>query len=451
MPVFFATLALVSVTLAAACDAREAEPRNTFVLGNGLQVVVVPDHRAPVVAHMVWYRLGAADEPPGKSGIAHFLEHLMFKGTDAVPAGEFSKIVARNGGRDNAFTSVDYTGYFQTVAVDRLELVMELEADRMVNLTLTDDVVLPERDVILEERRSRIDNNPRALFNEQTTAAQYLAHPYGVPVIGWAHEIALLTREDAVEFYDKYYAPNNAILVVVGDVTRSRVQALAEKYYGPIPARPVAAVKRATEPPQLAARRLTMTDPRVTSPSWSRTYLAPSYLSGATEHAPALEVLAELLGGGTTSRLYRELVVDQKVAVGAGAWYQDSSRDLTRFGVYAEPVPGGDVDALEGALDGVLERLLAGGVSAEEVGRAKRNLIAEFIYAQDSLLSKARLYGASLAVGLSVEDVEGWPDEIRGVTVQAVSAAAAAVLQDRTSVTGILLPAPTGDADGPQS
>ncbi|NQV20210.1 MAG: insulinase family protein [Rhodospirillales bacterium] len=429
----------------AACDAQEAGRTETFVLGNGMQVVVVPDHRAPVVAHMVWYRLGAADEPPGKSGIAHFLEHLMFKGTPKVPAGEFSKIIARNGGRDNAFTSLDYTGYFQTVAVDRLELVMQLESDRMSNLTLTDDVVLPERDVILEERRSRIDNDPRALFSEQFMAAQFLAHPYRIPVIGWAHEIAALTREDAVEFYKIYYAPNNAILVVVGDVEAESVRALAEKYYGAVPSRPIKQTSRTSEPPQLAARKVVMTDPRVREPSWSRTYLAPSYLAGDTQQAPGLEVLADLLGGGSTSRLYRELVVEQKIASGIGAWYQDGNRDMTRFGLYGVPGPGGDIDALEAAVDGVLKRLLADGVSVDEVERSKRNLVASSVYARDGLLSKAQLYGASLAVGLTVEHVETWPQKIREVTVEAVNEAARAVLQKRSSVSGLLLPEPAGN------
>ncbi len=447
----FVIITLVVLTLTAACEAEETQSTSSYTLSNGLQVVVVPDHRAPVVAHMVWYRLGAADEPPGKSGIAHFLEHLLFKGTDQVPAGEFSRIVARNGGSENAFTAQDYTGYFQTVAADRLELVMKLEADRMVNLNLTKEVVLPERDVILEERRSRVDNNPRALFNEQITAAQYLAHPYGIPVIGWAHEIAELTLEDAVEFYDKYYAPNNAILVVVGDVVPSKVRTLAQEIYGPVPARPVAPVTRAAEPPQLAARKVTMTDPRVREPSWSRTYLAPSYLAGAVEQAPALDVLADLLGGGPSSRLYRELVVDQKISAGVGAWYQGNSRDLARFGLYALPVPGTNVDQLEKSVDKVIEHFLKNGVAEDELKRAKRNLIAEFVYAQDSLLSKAQQYGASLAVGLSPEDVEAWPDKIRAVTAEDVNEAAEAVLQKATSVTGLLLPEAPPTPEEPQS
>jgi zinc protease len=413
-----------------------------------MRVVVVPDHRAPVIAHMVWYGLGAADEPPGKSGIAHFLEHLMFKGTAKVPPGEFSKIVARNGGRDNAFTSQDYTGYFQTVAADRLELVMEMEADRMVNLSLTEELVLPERDVVLEERRSRVDNDPRAIFNEQLVAAQYLAHPYGIPIIGWEHEVAQLTLEDALQFYEAYYAPNNAILVVVGDVTVDRVRTLAQKYYSPLKARPRPERVKIEEPPQMAARSVTMSDHRVREPTWSRTYIAPSYTSGKSEHAPALDVLADVIGGGPTSRLYRSLVVEQKIAAGVGAWYQGSNRDLTRFGLYGIPGPGGDIKVVESSVDEVLRQVLAKGVVADEVERAKKNLIAQSVYARDSLLAKAQLYGSSLAVGLSVEDVESWPDQIRSVTVEDVNAAASAVLQKRSSVSGYLLPEPVVEPGG---
>ncbi len=436
------------------CNAREdnrsakLDITQSFVLDNGMRVVVVPDYRAPVVAHMVWYGLGAADEPPGKSGIAHFLEHLMFKGTKNVPPGEFSKIIAHNGGRDNAFTSQDYTGYFETVAADRLELVMELEADRMVNLQLTGEVVLPERDVVLEERRSRVDNDPRAIFNEQFIAAQYLAHPYGIPIIGWEHEISQLTLEDALEFYGDYYAPNNAILVVVGDATVDRVRTLAEQYYGPLKARQRPARVKVEEPPQMAARRVTMEDARVREPTWSRTYIAPSYTSGKSELAPALDVLADVVGGGPTSRLYRYLVVDQKIAAGVGAWYQGGSRDLTRFGFYGVPGPGGDIEAVEAGVDAVLTKVLAEGFAVDEVERAKRNLIAEAVYARDSLMAKAQLYGASLAVGLTVEDVESWPDKIRRVTVGDVNTAAREVLQKRSSVTGYLLPEISSNSGG---
>ena len=242
----------------------------TFTLDNGMQVVVVTDRRAPVVSHHVWYKVGSADSPPGKSGLPHFLEHLMFKGTENLAPGEFSEIVARNGGNENAFTGSDYTGYYQTIARDRLELVMEMEADRMTNLVLDDAAVLPERDVVLEERSQRVDNDPGSRLAEQLNAAQYLNHPYRLPVIGWRHEMESYTREDALDFYRTWYAPNNAVLIVAGDIDAEELRPLAERYYGAIPRRDVPERVRVQEPPQQAAREVELIDPRVRQPSWSR-------------------------------------------------------------------------------------------------------------------------------------------------------------------------------------
>lgn len=365
----------------------------------------------------------------------------MFKGTPTVPEGEFSRIVARNGGNQNAFTSYDYTGYYQKVAKDRLAMVMELEADRMVNLVLDDAMVLAERKVVLEERRSRTDNDPGALLGEHLDAAQYLAHPYRIPVIGWAHEIATLDTADALAFYRRHYAPDNAILVVAGDITAAELRPLAERTYGAIPARGVAPRQRVQEPPQRAARRVELRDERVRQPEWSRTHLAPSYTSDASQHAYALQVLAELFGGSTTSRLYRALVIDQKVAASAGAWYGATSLDLSQFGLYASPSQGVDVAALEAAMDAEIAALLSDGVSDEEVERVKTRLVREAVYARDSLSTAARIFGAALSTGLSVDDVEAWPERIAAVTAEQVNAAARAVLVPETSVTGLLLPA----------
>jgi len=420
----------------------------TFTLSNGMQVVVVPNHRAPVVSHMVWYRAGAADEPPGKSGVAHFLEHLMFKGTEAVPAGDFAKTVARNGGRNNAFTSWDYTGYYQNVAKDRLELVMRLEADRMINLRLTEADVLTERDVILEERRSRIENEPGGQLREQINAALYMNHPYGVPIIGWAHEAGALTRADALDWYRRYYAPNNAILVVAGDVTADQVRALAETYYGVIPWRPVPPRARPAEPTHHAPRQVNLESPQVRQPSWTRDYQAPSYTRGASEHAYALEVLAEIFGGGTTSRLYRALVVDQGLAASARAYYSPGSVDLAEFSFHLSPRPGAparaSLDTLEAAFEAELAKLLRDGVTEDEVARAKKRMQADAIYARDSLQTGARVLGQALSNGRTVEDVESWPQRIAAVTVEQVNAAARAVFVPKRSVTGRLLPRPSG-------
>ena len=445
-------MVLAFVCLAAAWPGGEVragvfDPQ-TFTLDNGMQVVVIPNHRAPVVSHMVWYRAGAADEPPGKSGVAHFLEHLMFKGTEAVPAGEFAKTVARNGGRSNAFTSWDYTGYFQNVAKDRLELVMRLEADRMINLRLTEADALTERDVILEERRSRTDNNPAALLREQITATLYMNHPYGVPIIGWAHETGALTRADALDWYRRYYAPNNAILVVAGDVTADQIRPLAEAHYGVIPRRPVPPRARPAEPTHHAPRQVVLESPRVRQPSWTRNYLAPSYTRGASEHAYPLEVLTEILGGGTTSRLYRALVVDQGLAASARVYYSPGSVDLSDLAVYLSPRPGAparqSLDQLEAAFEAELAELLRNGVTEDEVARAKSRMQADAIYARDSLQTGARVLGQALTNGRTAEDVEAWPERIAAVTVEQVNAAARAVFVLKRSVTGRLLPKPSG-------
>ena len=415
----------------------------TFTLKNGMAVVVIPNHRVPVVTHMVWYKVGSADEPPGKSGIAHFLEHLMFKGTRKLASGEFSRILARNGGRENAFTSHDYTGYYQSIAVDRLEMVMEMEADRMTNLVFDAKEVEPERQVIFEERRNRTGNNPSALLAEHVNATLYLNHPYRRPIIGWEHEVRGLTIADLMSFYRRWYVPNNAILVVAGDITAEELRPLAEKTYGRIPAAPARLRVRPGEPPHRAARRVTLKDPRVRQPSWSRTFLAPSYTEGATEQAYALQVLAEILGGAT-GPLYRSLVVEQKLAVSAGAYFEPDRLGPGTFGFYASPRPGVSMEKLEAAMEAELARVVDKGVTGKEARRAKGRLQAEAVYARDSLGTGARVLGGALAIGLTVEDVESWPERIGAVTVPEINAAARDVLGQAASVTALLLPEDKG-------
>lgn len=417
-----------------------AEEVSQFTLDNGLQVVVIEDHRAPVVTQMVWYKIGAADEPPGHSGIAHFLEHLMFKGTDDLGPGEFSAIVEAQGGNDNAFTSWDYTAYFQRVAADRLDLMMKLEADRMRDLVLTEEIVATERQVILEERNQRTDSDPGALFSEQTRAAQYLNHPYGIPIIGWRHEMEQLDRQDALDFYRTYYAPNNAILIVAGDVDPAEVKRLATLHYGPLaPSTDIPPRLRPQEPPQLAERRLAMADPRVAQPYVSRSYLAPGRKTGDQDEAAALTVLAELLGGsGTTSVLSKALMFDDPKAVYASAFYNGDTVDDGSFGLVIVPVPGVSLDEAEAAMDGVIETFLAEGVDAEALARIKTQLRAAQIYAKDNVDGLARRYGEALATGLTVEDVQAWPDALQAVTAEDVMAAARTVLDRRNAVTGHL-------------
>jgi len=413
----------------------------SFTLANGLTVVVVPNPRAPVIKHMVWYRVGGADEGEGESGIAHFLEHLMFKGTRQRPAGEFSRLVAKNGGRENAFTSYDYTAYHQTIAKDRLEMVMALEAERMTGLVITSDEVERERLVVLEERRTRTDNNPSSRLREQMAAVQFYNYPYRRPVIGWEHEIRALDRERILAFYRRWYAPNNAVLVVAGDITAAELKPLAEKHYGAIPvAAPVVRV-RPDEPPQTAAREVVLRDPRVPQPSWSRSWLAPSLLWGAREHAYALEVLAEILGGGATARLYRALVLDAGIADGAGAFYDSSTRGPSRFGFYASPRREVAPEKVEQEAEAEIAKILANGVDPDEVARAKTRMKAAAVLARDSLNTGAQTLGAALALGLTVEDVESWPERIDAVTPAQVNAAARFVLAGSGHVTGRLLPA----------
>lgn len=413
----------------------------SFALDNGMQVVVVEDHRVPVVQHMVWYRAGSADEPIGQSGVAHFLEHLLFKGTDTLAPGELSATVAANGGRDNAFTSYDYTAYYQRVASDRLELMMRMESDRMVNLRLSEDEIITEREVILEERNQRTDNNPRALFGEQLNAAQYLNHRYGQPIIGWRHEMEELDMEDALSFYGTYYAPNNAVLVVSGDVEPDAVKSLAETYYGVIPANPDLPKVRARskEPPQNAERRLIFRDPRVAQPYVQRAYLATERNAGAQEEAAALYLLSELLGGGNTSYLANALQFDQQVAVYTGAFYSGVSLDKTSFDFLIVPAQGVSLEEAEAALDATLVAFLEEGVDAEQLERIKLQLRSSEIYARDNVDGIANRYGRALTSGLTVQDVQDWPQILQSVTSDEIIAAAQNLLRPEASVTGWMM------------
>ena len=431
--------AFLALCLTAATPAL-SETVSSFTLDNGMQVVVIEDTRAPVVVHMVWYRIGAADEPPGHSGIAHFLEHLMFKGTDDVGPGEFSSIVEAQGGSDNAFTSWDYTAYFQRVAADRLDLMMKLEADRMRDLRLLEEDVVTERQVILEERSQRTDSSPAALLSEQARAAQFLNHPYAIPIIGWRHEMEQLSRQDALDFYQANYAPNNAILVVAGDVTPEQVRALAETHYGPLaPSDRITPRLRPSEPPHLSERRLTLSDPRVSEPYITRSYLAPERDPGDQSKAAALTVLAELLGGSpTTSVFARKLQFEQQVAVFSQAYYDGTTGDDATFNLVIVPLPGVTLEAAEAALDQVLADFLRDGPDPAAFARIKTQIRAGQIYARDNTNGLARTYGEALSTGLSVADVQAWPEVLQAVTPEDVMAAAAAVLDRRQAVTGWL-------------
>lgn len=431
----------ILATLIMTSPLRAAGNVTDFMLDNGMQVVVIEDHRAPVVVHMVWYRAGSADEPPGQSGVAHFLEHLLFKGTDTLAPGEFSATVARNGGTDNAFTSYDYTAYYQRVAADRLPLMMRMEADRMKNIRLTEADIITERDVILEERNMRVENSPSALFREQKNAAQYLNHRYGVPIIGWKHEMEELSLEDALSYYGTYYSPNNAILIVAGDVQPDEVLALAKEHYGKIPANPDLPTERyrSSEPPQTAERRMTFRDPRVAQPYVSRSYMAPERDSGAQGDAAALTILAEVLGGSTTSILSQKLQHDSKTAIYTSAYYGGGSLDDTTFDLIVVPAPGVTLQQAEDAMDEVLLDLMENGIDEARLERVKMQVRASEIYALDNTEGLANRYGRALTQGLTIQDVQDWPHILQQVTSDDVLSAARMVFDRKQSVTGWLM------------
>lgn len=435
------TAAVIALPAMANSESAAAltDPVTTFTLENGMQVVVVEDHRAPVVQHMVWYRAGSADEPKGSSGVAHFLEHLLFKATDKMESGEFSATVAANGGRDNAFTSYDYTAYHQRIAADRLELMMTMEADRMRNIRLTPENIKTERDVIIEERNQRTENNPQSLFREQVSAAQYLNHRYGTPVIGWMHEMRELDLADALGFYEIYYSPNNAILVVSGDVVPDEVRQMAEKHYGAIPANPDLPERfRTQEPVQNAERRVIFKDARVAQPYVQRSYLAPERDAGAQETAAALTLLAEVLGGGTTSYMAEKLQFDSQVATYSGAFYGGVSLDDTTFDLIVVPSDSVSLQAAEDAMDATIAGFLKDGVDPDHLARIRRQIRADEIYSRDNVDGIADRYGRGLTSGLTVADVQAWPALLEAVTEDDIMKAAKMVFDRKKSVTGWL-------------
>lgn len=431
---------LAGLTALAALPLRAQEMVTDFMLDNGMQVVVVEDHRAPVVMHMVWYKAGSADEQPGVSGVAHFLEHLLFKATDTLESGEFSKVVSANGGRDNAFTSYDYTAYYQRVAADRLELMMQMESDRMVNIRLSEDDIATERDVIIEERNQRTENSAGALFREQRIAAQYLNHRYGVPIIGWKHEMENLGLDDALAYYETFYAPNNAILVVAGDVYPEDVKTLAETYYGVIPANPDLPERvRPQEPPQTSARRMEFRDPRVSQEYVTRSYLAPERDAGDQREAAALTMLAQVLGSGPNSVLARELQFGTKEAVYVSSFYSGVSLDDATFNLVIVPAEGVSLADGEAALDKTVQQFIKDGVDPEHLDRIKMQLRASQIYARDAADSVGNRYGRALTSGLTIQDVRDWPEILQSITGEEIVAAAEAIFDKNNSVTGWLM------------
>lgn len=442
-------LLLCLSTLSAFAQDSKVFNASAFELENGLRVIVIPNHIAPVVTHMVWYGVGAADEPPGRSGIAHFLEHLMFKGSaviggDALGPGEFSKIVKMLGGNENAFTSYDYTAFFQSVAVENLETVMRMEAGRMRGLSPPPEEILSERKVILEERRQRTDNNPENRLMESLNAALYPNHPYGTPIIGWMHEMEALDWETAKNFYDRWYGPNNAILVVSGDVEPDFVYQLAAEIYGPL-ARGELPPRTRTKMPNLAGHtKILFQEPSIRQAQLLQLFKAPSFRQNKS-HSLALQVLEEILGGGPTSRLYQALVVKKELATNIAFYYQGASWNESEIQIQASLAPGIAPEDLESAIEEELQKLISEGVSESELHDALKRMQAEAIYARDSVRGPAMVIGQALITGASLEDIEYWPRDIESVTAGQIQEVAGLYLnkdaQETTRfVTGFLLP-----------
>lgn len=431
---------LASIAYVAPLSAAPVPKVEQFTLSNGLEVVIIPNHRIPAVSQMLWFRIGSADDPPGKSGLAHFHEHVMFLGAGKRKAGEYADIIARHGGENNAFTGYDATSYYINIAKEKLPLAMELEAERLGRLTADDAAVARERQVIIEERRMRVENNPNALLAEQVNAALYRNHPYQIPVIGWMHEMEGLTRDDIIRFHKTWYRPNNAILILSGDITAREARPLVEKYYGHLKKAPLPSRNWKKEPPQNVVRHLTLHHHNVKRPTWTRTYVAPNLSQEHKELGLSLFVLSEALGEGKACRLYERLVVERKLATNVSVDYNGFSVGPASFDIWVVPERDVDLGELEKAVDEELQKVFDEGFSDAELARAKTLLKAETIYARDSLTAMARIMGWILISGLDKEYFTRWPEMIEAVTSQQVTDAARQVLKPTASVTAQLLP-----------
>ncbi len=435
---------LISLLLVLALPAHAADIQiEEFTLSNGMPVILVPNHRVPAVNHTLWLPVGAADDPRGASGLAHYHEHLMFKGTPKNSEGTYERMVESLGGETNAFTGADYTGFYVTIATEHLEKIMALEADRFQHLAPSANDYAKEREVIIEERRSRIENQPMALIKEQINAALYQHHPYQIPIIGWMHEMQTLSAEDAKQFYDTYYHAGNMVLVVAGDIKRDELKRLAEKYYGTIPAKPDYQRNWVNEPPQRAARQVVLRHPQVKQPQWLRYYLLPSYNTPVdgqgTEHALPLALFAQWLGGGSTGLLYQKLVQEQGIAVSASAGYSGLSAGPSELVISVTPAAGVSMEALEKAVDQVIDEAVAQPIPAEDLQRIKTLFNAEAIYAREGLQSLASYVGMLKMLGLPMDFITDWEGKVNAVDAEAIQAASE-LLRREASVTGHLLP-----------
>ena len=420
----------------------ETPPVHSHTLKNGMRILVKEDHRAPTVAHMVWYNVGGMDETEGHTGVAHLLEHMMFKGTPKVGEGQFSKRVAAAGGRDNAFTSHDYTAYFQQIPKESLPGMMALEADRMRHLTLSPKAFEQEIKVVMEERRMRTDDNPQSTLFEQLNAIAFQTHPYRRPVIGWMHDLEAMTVADAREWYQQWYVPNNATLVVVGDVDPKKIVALAERTYGKLAARPLPKRSKDMEPLQRGIRRLSVEAP-ADLPMLVMAYKAPTLRKPSTERDHyALRILTTILSGNEAARLPQALVREQGIAVSVAADYDFTARGHSLFYLYGSPSPGKTVDQLETALRAQIGRIQTEGVMADELSRAKAQLVSSEVFKRDSMFGQAMEIGQLESAGLSWRDEETLLKGLQAVTADEIQAVAQKFLDDRQLTVGVLKPLP---------
>jgi zinc protease len=422
---------------------------STFRLDNGLEVVVVPDRRLPVVTHMMFYKVGSADEPRGRSGLAHLLEHLMFKATARIGPNEYARIISRLGAKDNAITSADTTYYYQRVPKGALRQVMQLEADRITGLKLDEAEITVEREVVVAERRTSIEAEPLALLSEQMVNVLYANHPYRTPAIGWPHELMTLTQADAESFYRRHYAPNNAVLVIAGDVTLDEMGVLVRDVYGSVPpSTQLPKRDRPSEPAPRAARRVIYEDHRAASPILVRMYSTPSYVTAEGREAESLELLAHLLGQGDTSRLADKLVVELKIALVAAATYSGEPRDGGRLTLFAVPAPGVTLNALEAQVDRIIAEVIDRGASEVDLAAVRKNLEAKQTFENDSQFERAKRIGEALALGRSLADLDASRQRLGSVNSDDLKSVTRRFLDARRSVTGNLLPATKTTAAG---
>lgn len=409
-----------------------------FRLKNGLKVIVVENDRAPIVSQMIWYNVGSVDEEYGKSGLAHFLEHLMFKGTTQFPNGYFSKYISKNGGSENAFTSFDYTAYYQIIPSDKVEKIIELESDRMRNLTLTKEQVETEKKVILEERYQRIDSSPSAILDESMRKSLFPNHAYGTPIIGWEHEIESLDYQDVKQFYKKYYIPSNATLIFSGDISLEKAKRLTKKYFGNINVAEKSIDRPILSDPIIKPYiRINYDHPSVKQKIWKKSYKTKSYIE-SIKNGIALDIGMKILGGGSTSILYDELVKKKKLVSSIGGYYRGMSRDMATVNLYAIPNENITVVDLESEIENLMETAINSGITEKQFKLQKKKYLYDALYLQDSIFQPAQIIGEAVTIGIDLNEIQKWNETLLEISLDDVKSELKKLLQNKNYVIGIL-------------